>query len=382
MPSAITLVEAGTFASSRDANSRSRSVSRTSRLRSCTAPPSASTMARFRATSCWTGPADRQRLNAASNPRLSCCLCGDAFSERVGYTEKASPHKQQLNRGFDAAFSLCLSAGPVQHEVVRNLAIVEALGGTVQDRSLEVRLNERDREFAWRLLANVPASTNVIALGIGAHGASRRWPLERYAACVSRLDRVQPVILCSAGEREQAMRLAKLLNCETIIASGAPLREACAVLERCDLFIGNDSGSAHLAAAMDCKTIVISRHPRGGNPNHRNSPLRFAPYCKQARVLQPATGLDSCTGGCRSLEPHCITAVSVDEVVAAALEMLANNPEGANVECPEASRRLHKHRELPVTTVALTARSGHVPASVGCSAPFHCQRMRCSDHYF
>ena len=312
----------------------------------------------------------RRRYHIAISPRWDLdeelatllCLLTNA-TERVGYTEKASPQKQQLNRGFDAAFSLCLSAGPVQHEVVRNLAIVEALGGTVQDRSLEVRLTERDREFAWRLLANVPASTNVIALGIGAHGASRRWPLERYAACVSRLDRVQPVILCSAGEREQAMRLAKLLNCETIIVSGAPLREACAVLERCDLFIGNDSGSAHLAAAMDCKTIVISRHPRGGNPNHRNSPLRFAPYCKQARVLQPATGLDSCTEGCRSLEPHCITAVSADEVVAAALEMLANNPEGANVECPEASRRLHKHRELPVTTVALTARSGHVPAS-------------------
>src|SRR5271166_4397576 len=303
-----------------------------------------------------------------TNPHLDeelatlLCLLTNA-TERVGYTEKASPQKQQLNRGFDAAFSLCLSAGPVQHEVVRNLAIVEALGGAVQDSSLEVRLTERDREFASRLLANVPASTNVIALGIGAHGTSRRWPLERYAAFVSRLGRVQPVILCSAGEREHAMRLAKLLNCETIIVSGAPLREACAVLERCDLFIGNDSGSAHLAAAMDCKTIVISRHPRGGNPNHRNSPLRFAPYCKQARVLQPATGLDSCTGGCRSLEPHCITAVSVDEVVAAALEMLANNPEGANVECPEASRRLHKHRELPVTTVALTARSGHVPAS-------------------
>ena len=47
------------------------------------------------------------------------------------------------------------------------------------------------------------------------------------------------------------------------------------MLERCDLFIGNDSGTAHLAAAMDCKTIVISRHPRDGDPNHSNSPVRF-----------------------------------------------------------------------------------------------------------
>ncbi len=183
---------------------------------------------------------------------------------------------------------ICLTAGPVRHEVVRNLAVVEALGGTVQDSSLELRLTERDREFASQLLASVPAGTKVIAVGIGANTAGRRWPLECYAECVSRLARevqVQPVILCSASERAQASQLAKLLHHEPIILSGAPLRKVCAVLERCDLFIGNDSGPAHLAAAMDCKTIVVSRHPQDGDPNHGNSPLRFAPYAEDVRVL-------------------------------------------------------------------------------------------------
>ncbi len=252
------------------------------------------------------------------------CLLVNATA-RVGYTEKASPLKQRLNRGFDAAFSHCLPAGPVRHEVVRNLAIVEALGGTVQDSRLEVRLTERDREVASRLLAGVPESARVIAMGIGAGTAGRCWPLERYAACVSRLARrvrVQPVILGSAGERTHALKLAGLLAGEAIILGGVPLREVCAVLERCHLFIGNDSGSAHLAAAMECKTIVISRHPRNGDANHSNSPQRFAPYCRAMRVLQPATGLDACKGACQAPGPHCIAAVSVDEVVAAAHRML------------------------------------------------------------
>ena len=248
--------------------------------------------------------------------------------QRVGYTEKTSPRKQQFNRGFDAAFSLRLPAGPVRHEVRRNLAVVEALGGAVHDSRLEVRLTEHDREFAARLLANVAASTKMIALGIGANSAGRRWPLVRYAEAVSRLARkfqVQPIILCSAGERDQALTLAGVLNRKAIILAGAPLREACAVLERCDLFIGNDSGTAHLAAAMDCKTIVISRHPRDGDPDHSNSPLRFGPYCRDTRVLQPATGLDACTSSCRVTEPHCITAVPVDEVVSAAQAILGGH---------------------------------------------------------
>ena len=54
---------------------------------------------------------------------------------RAGYTAQTSPEKARLNAGFDAAFTLCLPAGPARHEVLRNLAMVEALGGTVERRS-------------------------------------------------------------------------------------------------------------------------------------------------------------------------------------------------------------------------------------------------------
>jgi ADP-heptose:LPS heptosyltransferase len=306
----------------------------------------------------------RRRFDIAISPRwdldeqlatLLCLLTNAA--KRVGYTEKTSPLKQQLNRGFDAAFSTCLPAGPVRHEVVRNLAVVEAFGATVRDGRLEVPLTGRDRDFASRLLTNVPASSKMIALGIGANSAGRRWPLQRYAECVSRVARkvrVQPVIVCSASERAQARQLAELLTCEPIILSGAPLRGVCAVLERCDIFIGNDSGTAHLAAAMNCKTIVISRHPRDGDPNHGNSPLRFAPHCTEALVLQPATGLDACRASCRVRGPHCITAVSVDEVVAAARKMLGREPARFHPDSAHAATLAHGHRELPLAVIART----------------------------
>ena len=259
------------------------------------------------------------------------CTLVDA-KERIGYTEAASLSKQRHNSGFDAAFSTCLPAGPVRHEVLRNLEIVKALGGKVEDRRLEVRLTQRDREFALKLLTNVPRSSAVIAIGIGGGTAGRRWPLKNYAESLTQLGqerRVQPVIICSHEEREDARKLADLLLGEAIVVSGAPLRKVCAVLERCDLFIGNDSGSAHLAGAMNCKVIVISRHPVGGDPNHANSPIRFAPFCDQVRVLQPATGLDACTTECVCSGPHCITAVSVEQAVAAAREMLLTNASSA-----------------------------------------------------
>jgi ADP-heptose:LPS heptosyltransferase len=286
-----------------------------------------------------------RRFDIAISPRwdvddrLATFLCSlvDA-AERVGYTETASPAKQRHNRGFDAAFSTCLSAGPVQHEVLRNLEIAKALGGKADNSKLEISLTNRDREFASKLLANVPASSAVVAVGIGGGSASRRWPPENYAESLTRLGkerRVQPVIICSHDERKEACKLGKLLRGEAIIVSGTPLRKVCAVLERCDLFIGNDSGSAHLAGAMDCNVIVISRHPSGGDPNHANSPIRFAPYCDRVRVLQPAAGLDACKTECLSSEPHCIKAMSVDQVVAAAGEMLRRDT--PSVACIQAN---------------------------------------------
>jgi ADP-heptose:LPS heptosyltransferase len=217
----------------------------------------------------------------------------------------------------------------VRHEVLRNNAIVEALGGKVSDCRLDVWLTEIDRRNARQRLAAVPLSKRMVALGIGARSPGRRWPLERYAALIRRLakcERVHPVILCSASEHDQAAKLAGLTNVKTTVLSGTPIREVCAVLERCALFIGNDSGCAHLAAAMHCRTLVISRHSQHGDPNHCNSPLRFGPVGEQVRVLQPAIGSKGCEMACCSVEPHCIKAVTADEAAGVALEMLRRAP--------------------------------------------------------
>lgn len=296
----------------------------------------------FAALSVWRTQLKGHDFDVAISPRwetdgdlatMLCVLSG--APSRVGYSSRVAATKQRLNRGFDAAFTNCLPAGPARHEVLRNLAIVEALGGTVQDDRLDIHLTSRDRQVAGELLAAAQPASKLIALGIGAGSEGRRWPLERYAETILRLSRqrsVQPVVLCSGEERPQAEELKQMIGPQTIVIGDASLREVCAVLERCHLFLGNDSGCAHLAAAMNCKTIVVSRHPRQGARDHANSPVRFAPYCRWSRVLQPAEGRDSCRAECRRKEPHCILGVPVNALVAAADEFLGLRPGPAQPE--------------------------------------------------
>ena len=190
----------------------------------------------------------------------------------------------------------------------------------------------------------------LIAIGIGAQSAGRRWPLARFAGVVNRIGetrKVQSIIICSSVELGEALKLGELLRIEPVIVSGAMLREACAVLERCDLLIGNDSGCAHLAAAVGCSAVIISRHPRNGDPNHFNSPVRFAPCGLQVQVLQPGKGRDACEDACVVPGPHCILEVCVEDVTAAALRMLeaqGTRVAAGNVQMtPLPSRLLHVH---------------------------------------
>jgi heptosyltransferase-2 len=281
------------------------------------------------------------------------CAMTNAVS-RVGYSERTTQAKRKINRGFERAFDLCLSPGGVRHEILRNLAVAEALGATRYDARPEIHVTERDRKRSGRLLAKVPTQAPLVALGIGAQSPGRRWPLKSYAEVVTQLDQaygVWPMIVCSGAEFGQALKLSELLPRRPVIVSGAGLRDVSAALERCELFIGNDSGCAHLAAAMDCATLVISRHPRGGELNHYNSPVRFAPHGRHVRVLQPPAGTDGCEKACVLNVPHCILGVSVDEVVAAAHDMLRTSP--PTILDPWATERLdprphallHSHSE-------------------------------------
>ncbi len=273
-----------------------------------------------------------RRFDVAISPRwdtdenLATLLCTlTTAGTRVGYSEHASVGKRHFNRGFDKAFDVCVDPGPLRHEVERNLAVVEALGGTVVETQTEIQLMPSDREYADNELRAVPADSILVALGIGAQSPGRRWPLDRYSAVIRELSKqnaVHAVITCAPSEHKQAQQLAHALPISCTISDSADIRETCALLERCDLFIGNDTGAAHLAAAMHCPTIVISRHPKSGDAAHPNSPQRFAPWGNPGLVLQPERGIEGCTTRCVQPGPHCIEQISVGDVMLAAQTIL------------------------------------------------------------
>jgi ADP-heptose:LPS heptosyltransferase len=114
-----------------------------------------------------------------------------------------------------------------------------------------------------RAAALLPAGRPVVALGPTANWEGKIWPPTRfvalYRALSAELGGAVPAILAGPGDYERALA-APVLDAlpEAIDLCGAlTLPEAAACLARSALFVGNDSGLMHLAAAAGAPTLGL-----------------------------------------------------------------------------------------------------------------------------
>lgn len=152
-----------------------------------------------------------------------------------------------------------------------------------------------------------------------ARGPSKRWPAERFAAVGRRLaaDRLGRVaVFGSSAERELCSEVARAIGPSALSLAGkTSLEEWAALLQLCRLVIANDSGGAHLAAALGAPVVAVFG---------ATDPARTAPFGARGRWLQ-APGI----AGRRDIAPDdpraraALEAVSVDEVYGAARDLLA-----------------------------------------------------------
>jgi heptosyltransferase-3 len=125
--------------------------------------------------------------------------------------------------------------------------------------------------------ALVPPGAPVLAIGPAANWRGKEWRAERFAALAQGLtaaDGLLPgarvVILAAAHERRQAEPLLAAIPLDRRIdlVGKVDLLTAAAALRRCALFIGNDTGLTHIAAASRTPTLGLF----GPSPSDRYAP--------------------------------------------------------------------------------------------------------------
>lgn len=159
------------------------------------------------------------------------------------------------------------------HEADYWLAVAAGLGADAHGGwRTHIALNDAHRQAAARLLKDEYLSEGdgplvAVHAGSGGFSPARRWPLARFAGVAGRLIKqhnARIVILGGPDETEMAADLAKMID-DTVatsktvrsLAGRTTLHETAAVIERCQLFVGNDSGPMHMAVAVGTPVVAV-----------------------------------------------------------------------------------------------------------------------------
>jgi heptosyltransferase-2 len=159
-----------------------------------------------------------------------------------------------------------------------------------------------------KLLAINPGATN---------SRAKQWLASRFAETADRLaaqDGLQTILVGAAGDVEVANEVQRLMQTPVVnLAGQTSIAELTGVLAMSSLMISNDTGAAHVAAALRVPTVVVF-----GPTAH----FATRPFSDAAKVVRHTVDCSPCVYRDCPIDHRCMTGVEVDEVYENARRLL------------------------------------------------------------
>jgi len=265
-------------------------------------------------------------FTVASGPKV---VCGSSF-RGGGFLLDYTPVHNEFGHQVEMALDIAASGG----------ALREPQDGAYEEyhphpsspikgeglKAPRLYLTSEENRIAEKLLPENSAS--YIALHLGAGFPSKCLPIDKFAAVAEDLYRTDGsrrfVIVGGPEDRVLADAFRSTTSVPTIDLVGRlSIRETAAVLERCRLFMGNDSAPMHLAAAGKVPVVTFF------GPSE---PWKFHPYGTAYRLMEVDLPCRPCDYvHCIHSEYLCMTRQSVEAITKAAEDLLAS-PEHSSVK--------------------------------------------------
>jgi heptosyltransferase-2 len=197
-----------------------------------------------------SGPGGLWRLAASLRGRFDLALVSH-YSARSGLLAWLAGIPRRLGYAL-----LCSERFPLDRSrpfVERALRLAERAGAPGHP-GLELRAPAEHDGYAARVLAG--ARGPVVGLVPGAEWPTKRWGASHYAALARALGGTA-VVLGGPGERDLAAAIVREAGGDVRDTTGNAIDEAIALLARCDLVVGGDTGLVHCARALGRPTAVL-----------------------------------------------------------------------------------------------------------------------------
>ena len=192
---------------------------------------------------------------------------------------------------------------PDQHLIDRYLDVLVPLGIKDPPRVPRLMIRIEDDRAIDAMLRKAKAETGVPLVGLfpGAGHPGRCWPVEQFAQLADfliRNDGVRPIIFVGPEERHLVQRMRALFPVSCVILDKLSIPQLAAAQARLAVFVSNDTGPVHIAAAVGTPIVVLIDLPR---------PHAYVPRGTSQRLMFSES----------------VTKIEVEEVYASTRELLS-----------------------------------------------------------
>lgn len=192
-------------------------------------------------------------LDLFGNPRSAILSVVSGAKMRIGFDFRGRRH---------CYTNLIRPRGGDVHEVLFNLDALTALEVPIKTTVPLFPVSEVLRQASSKWLAQnaIGPGEKIVGINPGGGWEIKRWNPERFAAVADRLKQdfgTHILLFWGPGERETVEALAASMTRDPLILPETTLSEMAAYLQHCTLFLSNDSGPMHMAAALGVPTVGI-----------------------------------------------------------------------------------------------------------------------------
>ncbi len=259
-------------------------------------------------------------VHSASSVALALCLAGIRWRTCVWrYGDNRPPH---WARWFHQHIRQARGTGD-RHEIEHNLDVLRSLGMEPRHQGMRVDVNDSDHAWAREFLRGAGRDEGrPLAILHPGHGGGRQcWPAGHYAELADRLSQAgfQVGVTGSGGERELVAQVAAGARSPVLsLAGGTSLKQLAAVLAQAGLFVSVPTGPMHMAAAVRVPVLALY-----GPRDLEIDRTRFYPYGTRYQAVNSSL-VCPCAGHRVCAEPVCLSAITPEQVMRAALDLLRN----------------------------------------------------------
>jgi ADP-heptose:LPS heptosyltransferase len=244
--------------------------------------------------------------------------------ERLAGARLAAATRAPWRAGFAAAGRQAFFTMPSPraradvHIVELNRELLHCIGVGRADSEPILFATPAEQADAAARAAALGAARPRVLVHPGGHYESQRWAPVRFAEMIERLTEsagVACLVAAGPGEEALAERIAAATP-DALLTGPLTVRALLGTIAASDLFIGNNSGPLHVAAALGIPTLSIA------GPTNL---IRFAPRGEAHEVVRREIPCSPCGRG-RCWHHTCLVSIEPGEIVARAAAMLRRVP--------------------------------------------------------